>query len=95
VSLAPCPTSVLWDRINIPLPPPLLVLDYSLLFAFQFCWGGGSVCLGAVLDYFPWESWYRSLLWYMMLICLFCNFMQAALELADGRNGSIFFLSVA
>jgi hypothetical protein len=53
-TLPPCPSSVLLGRFSVPFPPPLLVLDYSSLFTFFSClvvWG--SVCSGAVLDYFP------------------------------------------
>jgi hypothetical protein len=50
-SLAPCPTPVLQGRFSIP-PPPLLVLDYSLLFMlFSFVVCVWSVIPGAVLDY--------------------------------------------
>jgi hypothetical protein len=55
-SLAPCPIPILWDRFSIPLPPLLLVLDYSSMFMFFSFAGGvgyGSVCPGAALDYFP------------------------------------------
>jgi hypothetical protein len=50
-SSAPCPTPVLWDKLRVPPPPPLLVLDYSSLF-FSFI-GGDSVCPGTALDYVP------------------------------------------
>jgi hypothetical protein len=53
-SSAPCPTSILWDRFSVPPPPPLSVLDCSLLFMlFSFVVGGSSFCPGAVLHYVP------------------------------------------
>jgi hypothetical protein len=44
---------------SIPPPPPVSVLDYSLLFIFFSFAVGGSVCPGAVLDYFPGMGWVR------------------------------------
>jgi hypothetical protein len=52
-SLAPCSTPVLWGRFSVPPSLPLVVLDYSLLFMFFNFAEWGSVCPGAVLDYFP------------------------------------------
>jgi hypothetical protein len=75
--------------MSIPLPPALLVLDYSLLFMFfSFARGGqGLVYIGAALDYFP-RGWAGE----SCVECdahLFCSFTQATLGLVGGRNGSL------
>jgi hypothetical protein len=52
--LGPCHNPILWGRFSIPLPPMLLVLDYSSLYMlFSFVGGKGSVCPRAALDCVP------------------------------------------
>jgi hypothetical protein len=41
-NLASCPIPILQGRFSVSPPPPLLVLDYSLLFRF-FSFAGGGV----------------------------------------------------
>jgi hypothetical protein len=55
------------------------MLGYSSLFVVQFCWGGGSVCLRAVLVYVPGGGWGSST-WCVTFTCLFCQIKQAGLE---------------
>jgi hypothetical protein len=85
-SLAPFPTSVLQGRFSISPPHPLLVLDYSSLFMFfSFAGGGSSVCLGAVLDYYP-REWVGELHMVNYAHLFFCSFTQATLEPAGGEK---------
>jgi hypothetical protein len=55
--------------------------------------GGGSVCLGALLDYyyFP-EGWVRELHMMRDAHLLFCSFTQATLEQAGGEKLCSYFL---
>jgi hypothetical protein len=71
---------------SIPPPPPLLVVDYNLLFMlFSFVRREGMpVCPGAVLDFAP-RVWVGKSHVCMTLTCSFCRFTQAALKQA-GRG---------
>jgi hypothetical protein len=64
------------------------------VYAFQACWGGGSVCPGVAMDYVT-GIWVRSCAWWMMLTCLFCRFIQTALEPVSRERNGFSFLSVA
>jgi hypothetical protein len=66
--------------------PAKLVLDYSLLFlAFSFK-GEGWSAQGLHWIIFLGRGGEGSHAWCVMLTCIFCSFMQAALELAAGEK---------
>jgi hypothetical protein len=68
------------EQFSIPLPPPLSVLDYSLLFMF-FSFSGEGVQSAQGLH---WIIFLGELC--MMLTWSFCSVTQAALELAGGEK---------
>jgi hypothetical protein len=56
--LALCSSPFLWCTFSVP-PVPSVVLDYSLLFVTQFCWGGISLPRGCA-GLWSWGGWGRS-----------------------------------